>query len=269
MKIIYGVIGDPVEHSLSPIMHQASFETLDLDCTYHAFHVKPDDLESAIKGAEALGMGGLNITIPHKEQATRIASPDSLAESIGAINTISFSEGIRGYNTDGYGALRALTESNVKIKNREVLVLGAGGAARAIVFTLDGEGAYLTIANRTKGKATKLAREVGGIGMGLEDMRPQDADIIINTTPVGMHPNTNETLLTRADINSDQVVFDIVYNPIQTRLLREAEAVGATTIDGVKMLVHQGAESERIWLDIEPPTIEMEKAVRSALRGRK
>lgn len=266
MTAVFGILGDPVEHSLSPIMHLASFEAMELDCDYHAFHVKPESLISAIYGAKALGIEGLNITIPHKEHAMLAVDPDPLAAKIGAINTIALKDEIRGYNTDGYGALQALAESGVSVRGQKVLILGAGGAARAIAFTLHIEGAEITIANRTQTRAITLADEVGCIGLGLEEIQPHDADIIINTSSVGMHPYFEESLLSPDDIRAGHVVFDIVYNPIHTRLLRDAEKAGATTIDGVKMLVYQGAESERIWLGVKPPVDIMEEAVRRALQ---
>lgn len=281
MKTIFAVFGDPVEHSLSPVMHNAAYKALGMDCEYHKFRVTLDDLEGAIKGARAMGFGGLNLTIPLKEKALGIVEPDTMAQAIGAVNTIEFSgdtiagiTGIVGHNTDGIGAVKALAASGVDIPGSRVLILGAGGAARAVAYQLAKDGARVTIANRTLGKAQELAGNVRSVGnangTGLEELPKltADADIIINTTSVGMHPDTDRTLVTADMMHTGQVIFDIVYSPLETRLLREAKKAGAITIDGIKMLVLQGAESFRIWTGIEPPVDVMEQAVRDVL-GRK
>ncbi len=281
MKTIFAVFGDPVEHSLSPVMHNAAYKALGMDCEYHKFRVTLDDLEGAIKGARAMGFGGLNLTIPLKEKALGIVEPDTMAQAIGAVNTIEFSgdtiagiTGIVGHNTDGIGAVKALAASGVDIPGSRVLILGAGGAARAVAYQLAKDGARVTIANRTLGKAQELAGNVRSVGnangTGLEELPKltADADIIINTTSVGMHPDTDRTLVTADMMHTGQVIFDIVYSPLETRLLREAKKAGAVTIDGIKMLVLQGAESFRIWTGIEPPVDVMEQAVRDVL-GRK
>jgi len=281
VKTIFAVFGDPVEHSLSPVMHNAAYKALGMDCEYHKFRVTPDDLEGAIKGARAMGFGGLNLTIPLKEKALEIVEPDPMAQAIGAVNTIEFSDdtitgitGIVGHNTDGIGAVKALAASGVDIPGSRVLILGAGGAARAVAYQLAKDGARVIIANRTIGKAQELAGNVRSVGnangTGLEELPKltADADIIINTTSVGMHPDTDRTLVTADMMHTGQVIFDIVYSPLETRLLREAKKAGAITIDGIKMLVLQGAESFRIWTGIEPPVGVMEQAVRDVL-GRK
>ncbi len=272
------MFGDPVEHSLSPVMHNAAYKALGMDCEYHKFRVTPDDLEGAIKGARAMGFGGLNLTIPLKEKALGIVEPDTMAQAIGAVNTIEFSDdtiagitGIVGHNTDGIGAVKALAASGVDIPGSRVLILGAGGAARAVAYQLAKDGARVTIANRTLGKAQELAGNVRSVGdangTGLEELPglTADADIIINTTSVGMHPDTDRTLVTADMMHAGQVIFDIVYSPLNTRLLLEAKKAGAVTIDGIRMLVLQGAESFRIWTGIEPPVDVMEQAVRDVL----
>ena len=278
MKTIFAVFGDPVEHSLSPVMHNAAYKALGMDCEYYKFRVTPDDLEAAIKGARAMGFGGLNLTIPLKEKALEIVEPDTMARDIGAVNTIEFSDdtiagiaGIAGHNTDGIGAVKALTASGVDIPGSRVLILGAGGAARAVAYQLAKDGARVTIANRTLGRAQELAGNVRSVGdangTGLEKL-PEltaNADIIINTTSVGMHPDTDRTLVTADMMHTGQVIFDIVYSPLETRLLSEAKKAGAITIDGIRMLVLQGAESFRIWTGIEPPVDVMEQAVRDVI----
>ena len=281
MKTIFAVFGDPVEHSLSPVMHNAAYKALGMDCEYHKFRVTLDDLESAIMGAKAMGFGGLNLTIPLKEKALGIVEPDTMAQAIGAVNTIEFSDetiagiagitGIVGHNTDGIGAVKALAASGVDIPDSRILILGAGGAARAVAYQLAKDGARVTIANRTLGRAQDLAGNVRSVGnangTGLEEL-PEltaNADIIINTTSVGMHPDTDRTLVTADMMHTGQVIFDIVYSPLETRLLLEAKKAGAVTIDGIRMLVLQGAESFRIWTGIKPPVGVMEQAVRDVL----
>lgn len=268
---LFGILGDPVSHSLSPVMHNAAFRALGMDCEYHAFRVGKDALCDAIHGAYALGFGGLNLTIPLKEIALDIVKPTELTKKIGAVNTIDFKKGIVGYNTDGIGAKRALENNGIGIRGKDVLMLGAGGAARAVAFQLASDGAIITIANRTKERAVALAKDVSRIGeargKGLDELKAliQDCDILINSTAVGMTPRTSETIVTREMMHTELVVFDIVYNPVDTMLLKEARKAGAKTIDGVKMLVYQGEEAFKIWTGVAPPVDVMEKAVRKRL----
>lgn len=269
---LFGVLGDPVSHSLSPAMHNAAFHALGMDCEYHAFRVSQDNLRDAIHGAYALGFGGLNLTIPLKEKALGIVRPAELAERIGAVNTVDFRDGIVGYNTDGIGAKMALEERGIRISGKRVLLLGAGGAARAIAFQLAKDGATVTIANRTIERAQTLAREVSRVGSarasGFDDLKiqVQNCDILINSTSVGMLPEVSGTIVTSDMMHKDMVVFDIVYNPMNTRLLQEARRAEAMAIDGVMMLVYQGAEAFRIWTGRAPPVDVMEKAVRERLK---
>ncbi|MBC7086245.1 MAG: shikimate dehydrogenase [Methanomethylovorans sp.] len=271
MKRVFAVLGDPIEHSLSPLMHNAAFKALGMDCTYHAFQVNKENLKDAIKGANALGFGGLNLTVPLKEEALKIVEPDSLAAAIGAVNTVDFKEGIRGYNTDGIGAEKALIDAGVKIGGAKVVIIGAGGAARGICFQLARCGADVTIANRTPEKAIQLADDAAVIGnvkgCGLEQLDDliASADILINCTTLGMYPHVEDSIVTANQIHEDLVVFDIVYNPLKTKLLMEAEKAGAKTVSGVMMLVYQGAEAFRIWTGVEPPVEIMKKAVIGAL----
>ncbi|MCX9084084.1 MAG: shikimate dehydrogenase [Candidatus Methanoperedens sp.] len=268
---LFGVLGDPVSHSLSPVMHNAAFKALDMDCEYQAFRVSPEKLYNAIHGANALGFGGLNLTIPLKEKALEIVKPTELAKKIGAVNTVDFRNGITGHNTDGFGALKALEGGGIHVNGKNVLLIGAGGAARAIAFTLAEEGAKVTIANRTPQRAIFLAKDVGisgkTTGCGLDDLNEliNNSDILIHSTAIGMSPKVSETIVTSDMMHRDLVVFDIVYNPLNTRLLREARKAGAKTIDGVMMLVYQGAEAFKIWTGKNPPIDIMEKAVRERL----
>lgn len=278
MKRVFGVFGDPIAHSLSPAMHNAVFSALGMDCIYHAFRVKPEKLEKAILGAEAMGFGGLNLTVPLKETALKLdyIKPDPLAEKIGAVNTIVFGKNgeIKGYNTDGLGAKKALQNAAVEIKGSKIVVAGAGGAARAIAFQLAADGAEITIVNRTEGRAIELAKDISAaalsgdvMGRGLSGLKDllQDTDVLINTTTLGMHPNIDTSIAAAEDLHPGLTVFDIVYNPLETRLLKEAKASGAKTVSGVLMLVYQGAEAFRLWTGIEPPVELMKKTVLEAL----
>ncbi|MBN1134576.1 MAG: shikimate dehydrogenase [Methanosarcinaceae archaeon] len=271
MKTIFAVFGDPIEHSLSPIMHNSAFEKLGMDCVYHAFRVKREQLCDALFGAKAMGFGGVNLTVPLKVEALKTVDADSLAIRIGAVNTVDFKDGIRGYNTDGIGAKRALADSGVEVAGAKVLVVGAGGAARAICFQFASEGADVTIANRTEKRALELAHDVSSVGkahgtgvVNLKDLI-KEADILVNSTTLGMYPNTFESIATADQMHSELTVFDIVYNPLETRLLKEAKTAGATTVNGLMMFIHQGAESFKIWKGLEPPVDVMKKAVMEAL----
>lgn len=280
MKQVFGVFGNPIGHSLSPAMHNAAFSALGMDCIYHAFRVRPEKLEKAILGAEAMGFGGLNLTVPLKEEALKLdfIKPDPLAKRIGAVNTVIFEKTgeIQGYNTDGLGARQALLNAAVEIEGSRVVIAGAGGAARAVAFQLAADGADITVINRTEERALELAKEIsaetlpGKInGAGLSGLKEllQDADILINTTTLGMHPNTDTTIATAEELHSSLTVFDIVYNPLETRLLREAKAAGAKTVSGVLMLVYQGAEAFKLWTGVEPPIELMKKTVLEALQA--
>ena len=267
---IFGIFGDPIDHSLSPAMQSAAFRELSLDACYHAFRVVPGRLEDAVLGAWAMEFGGLNLTVPLKEKALTIDAlqPDELALAIGAVNTISFGQNQRmtGHNTDGKGALLALEKAGTAVKGSKVLLIGAGGAARAIAYTLMQEGAEISVSNRNARRAQDLAAFVGGRGFGfgeLEKLVPQ-ADIIINATTVGMKAGDGR-LFNGQLLHSRQVVFDIIYNR-ETELLLDARAAGAMAIDGVMMLVYQGAKALEIWTGKKAPVAVMEKAVREDLK---
>jgi shikimate dehydrogenase len=273
--LIFGIFGDPIEHSLSPRMHSAALQALGESGCYHAFRVTPKGLEDAIRGAAAMGFSGLNLTIPHKERALQIGivHPDALAISIGAVNTISFTPGekIRGYNTDGAGAILALHEAGAKVREREsrVLLIGAGGAARAIAYALAQEGAKISIVNRSAERAQQLAKSIGGSGYSLSEMKRlvSGAEVVINATSVGMKEG-DPRLFDGCLLHSGQIVFDIVYNR-DTELLQDARAAGALAIDGVMMLVYQGAKSLEIWTGRKAPVDVMERAVREGLKKRR
>jgi len=265
---IFGIFGDPIEHSLSPAMQNAALKAMGEDACYHAFRVGGERLREALIGAQAMGFAGLNLTIPLKERSLMVGilEPDPLARAIGAVNTVCFSEqGILGYNTDGWGASLALQESGISVRRRPVLIIGAGGAARAIAYTLKQEGADVIIANRSARRAEDLAAEIGGAGYGICHLKSLAArsDIIINCTSVGMREG-DPSLLEPDIFRQGQVVFDIVYNR-ETELLQDARRAGAIALDGVMMLVYQGAKALHIWTGKRAPVEVMETAVRDAL----
>ncbi|MGZ4936777.1 MAG: shikimate dehydrogenase [Halobacteriota archaeon] len=277
MTTIYGVLGHPIGHTLSPTMHNAAFDHLSLDARYYAFDVDERHVEVAVHGAQALGFGGLNITIPLKEVVLPYVEADVLAKRVGAVNTIDRAG--KGYNTDGVGATKALEHANVQLKGASVVLLGAGGAAKAIAAQLLLEGARVLVVNRTQSRSLLLAQHMTAENLacgcddieayGLDEIGPLlgEADVLINATPVGMHGAfADQTLVTSKQMHPGLAVFDIVYNPLLTPLLKEAHAAGARTIDGVKMLVYQGAASFTIWTCLEPPIAVMEEAVRQALQ---
>lgn len=269
---IAGLIGHPVEHSFSPPMHNAAFNALDMDWTYVAFDVEPSNLKSAIDGARSLNIKGLNVTIPHKIEVMKYLDEiDEVARLIGAVNTIDF-RNMKGYNTDGIGAVKAIEEVT-SIKNKNVVVAGAGGASRAISFYIAKYGAEsITILNRNVDKASNLAKDINLIDDVRADSISQindyvcEADILIDTTPVGMHPNVDADAIVGAeDMHEGLVVFDAVYNPNETSLIKQAIKANAKPVYGIKMLLYQGAESFKIWTGQNPPVDVMEDALRKTL----
>ena len=272
---IVGVIGDPVEHSRSPQMHNAAFAKAGLDYVYVPFHVLPNDLAAAIAGFQAINVVGINVTLPHKQAViSHLTSISREAELIGAVNTLTFTDaGIHGDNTDAPGVLRALEEnSNMSVPVGEnVVVLGAGGAARAVVVALALAGvASITIANRTVERAVALAEEMGqktGVsmrGLGLTDAQlpvaVRESLLLINTATVSM--DTTHPLLISADwLQPGTIVYDIVYTPPVTPLMRAAAARGCETLGGIGMLVHQGAIAFEKWTGIAPCTETMHQAL--------
>lgn len=272
---IVGLIGHPVEHSFSPPMHNAAFAELGLDYAYVAFDVNPDDLKSAVDGAKSLNIKGFNVTIPHKIEVMQYLDElDEVARLIGAVNTIDF-KNLKGYNTDGIGAVRAIEEVT-SIKDKNVVVAGAGGASRAISFYLAKFGAgSMTILNRNANKAKDLAGDVlksdliGDVGadsISEIDSYLKDADILVDTTPLGMDPHINDEPIAKSDAMHDGlVVFDAVYNPNETVLLKEAIKAGAKPVYGIKMLLYQGAESFKIWTGRDAPIDVMQDALNKHL----
>ena len=274
---VLGVIGDPIEHTFSPAMHNAGLEALNLNYIYLPFHVKEERLGECIQGAKAMGIQGLNVTIPHKSNVMKhLDDIDQVASMIGAVNTILRT---KGFNTDGYGCVRAI-EEKTSIKDKKVSITGAGGAARAVAFQIANSGIdELSILNRNLSKAQSLANDLKtnlesiGIDISinaydLEELKRElsDSHIFIDTTPIGMYPNVDDKPVASADmLHEDLLVNDIVYTPMKTSLIREAELANAEVVYGYKMLLYQGIRSFEIWLDRVAPVDVMEKALLDVL----
>jgi len=268
---LYGVFGDPVRHSRSPIMLGRAFAETGTNAAYVAFHVKAEALGDAVRGVRALGLRGVNVTIPHKVEVMRYLDEiDETARVIGAVNTVVNRDGrLIGYNTDGIGYVRSLKEeTGAALRGARILLLGAGGASRGVGYALAKEGpAKLIVANRTSEKAEELARELGaaadaeGIGWDRIDHIIGNVDIIINTTPIGMSPNTDATPIDPAGIAPGTVVSDLIYNPLKTKLLIEAEAAGRVVHGGLGMFVYQGAYAFEYWTGLPAPVAAMREAV--------
>ncbi|MBX9954066.1 shikimate dehydrogenase [Peribacillus simplex] len=277
MKKIYGVMGDPIVHSMSPDIHNDAFEKENIEAVYHHFHVTKEGLNDAVKGMKALGIEGFNITIPHKTSIIPFLDEvDELALAIGAVNTVVNKNGrFIGYNTDGKGFFKSLCdEISGDIKAKKTLVIGAGGAARAIYFTLVKEGVkQVDIANRTKERAAQLVSDCpyDKVSKALSIIEAEESlsqyDLIIQTTSSGMSPELDHSPLKVDQLKTGAIVSDIIYNPLQTKLLREAGEKGAETQNGLGMFINQAALAFEIWTGIMPDTARMTDIVLNKLGG--
>ncbi|MFC6721777.1 shikimate dehydrogenase [Halobacteriaceae archaeon SHR40] len=269
---VYGLLGNPVGHSLSPPMHEAGYEKLDIDARYVTFEPPVEKGAEAVESAAMLGVSGLNVTIPFKQDVLDAVEPDDIAARIGAVNTIDFStDPPTGYNTDAAGLVRAFEHHGVSLEGQAVLV-GAGGAGRAAAFALADEGMTVGIANRTVEKGVDLAADVTesavdgtASGHALDTLSEllADADVLVNATSVGMEEDRSP--VPEDALHGDLAVLDAVYSPIETRLLREAAAAGATTVDGAWMLLYQGVEAFERWTGEDAPVDAMNEALRAHL----
>ncbi len=259
---IYGLIGNPVSHSISPIIHNTLFREMNLNGAYVPFKV--DNVGDFVRAFRGLDVKGYSVTIPHKESAiNHLDALDLLAKKIGAVNTIVNRDGkLVGLNTDCKAAIQALEDihqvsglgtKNDHLKGKRVTLLGAGGAARAIAFGLQERGAQVTIVNRNYERAQSLAKDVGCLSGKLNDLTSIEADILINATPVGMFPEVNETPIDKKHLKPNMIVFDTIYNPLETRLLREAKTQGCKTLGGLPMFVNQAAAQFELWTGLKPP----------------
>jgi shikimate dehydrogenase len=274
---LYGVIGDPIEHTLSPALQNAAFQALNLDDVFLAFHVLPSQVEAAMNGVRSLGIRGLNVTMPHKKAVIPFLDEvDETAQFLESVNTIFNDNGkLRGFSTDGTGAHRALEENGAELAGKKLVLLGAGGAAKAIAYALAREVDELVLLNRTPQKLAGLAetlnqkfrKKVAVASTAPDDIRQnlQDADILINATNVGMHPQPRLSLVKPEWLTSRLTVMDIVYNPLETQLAKDAKTAGARVVSGVEMLLYQGAASFELWTGKAAPVEVMRKAALSQL----
>jgi shikimate dehydrogenase len=281
MRVCF-LLGYPVGHSMSAVMHNAAFQELGLDYRYELKSVPPEELGSLVASElRRPDFAGGSVTIPHKLAIMEhLDGVDPSALRIGAVNTIVIEDGqLKGYNTDGIGALMGITEAYGEIGEARVVMVGAGGAARAVGYHLSTEVRELTIANRTIERAEELAKSLSANPECRATVRTiplendtlesaiEEADILVNGTPLGMHPKTEETPIQKEMLHSGLLVFDLVYNPIKTKLLREAEEAGAAILPGVNMLVYQGVAAFKMWTGEDPQVETMKAAVVKALGG--
>ena len=282
MNTPLGIIGHPISHSISPLFQQAALDFCGVDAEYRAYPVAPEEVGAFVAGLRQPGVLGINVTVPHKEAVIPFLDEiDDWATEAGAVNTIVNREGrLTGHNTDGYGFLRALREgAGFEPKGQTTLILGAGGAARGVVLALArAEVGNLTIANRTPERAENLAQLARGRGITSHAIPLAGADLaevaasaelIVNCTTIGMThgPGDEDTPLPRQAIPATTLVYDLVYNPLETRLLREASQAGAATLGGIQMLVYQGAASFELWLEQPAPVPVMLAAATRAMQS--
>lgn len=279
---IYGVIANPVAHSMSPAIHNAAFEEIGFDGVYVPFKVEGNAAEF-VRAFRDIDVQGYSVTIPHKQGVIpAVDDLDRIVRETGALNTIANRDGrLFGTNTDITGAIRALeeamadelprrtqkSENGSPLEGKRVLLLGAGGAARALAFGLAMRGAKITIANRTYERGVKLSQEVGCDCRRLEEAASCEPDILINTTSVGMSPNVDATPVPPEALREGMIVFDAVYNPAETRLLKDAGAAGCRTVSGTAWFVNQAAEQFELWTGRPAPRAVMERVIRERLSG--
>ena len=262
---VYGVIGDPIAHSLSPHLHNAGFHARRVNAVYLPFLVK--DLRDFLAAIQPLGIRGFSVTLPHKQRILRhLDDCDPLAAAIGAVNTVVIRNRgkLYGYNTDYVGVLRAL-ERRIPIRGSRVLVFGAGGAARAVAFALESGGASVAVCARRPEQARKLARAVHGEAVPRRALKREFFDAIANATPVGMHPDESRSPLEARELNC-RLVFDLIYRPRETKLLKLAARRGIETVSGVEMFLAQGIAQWEIWMGERAPEKPMRAAVLETLR---
>ena len=264
---IFALFGNPVAHSLSPTMHNTAFREMNIPGEYVPFCV--ENIEDAVRGVRGLNIRGVSVTIPFKTAVMAyLDETDDEALKVGAVNTIVNRGGrLTGHNTDWLGLILTLREA-MEIKGKTFVVLGAGGTARAALFGVLREGGMPVIVNRTREKGEQLAKEWGCPFYPLEEIGKITAEVLINTTPVGMAPDTGRSPIPREVLTGYRWVMDVIYNPWKTKLLRDAEDSGCTVLPGLEMFVHQGAEQLKLWTGREPPRDLMRQVVRERLRDR-
>jgi len=280
---IIGIIGHPIKHSYSPFIHNVAIQLKKIDYVYLPFDIPSSNLKSALKGMTALGIKGFNVTIPHKE--TVIQYMNSVSEEvamIGSVNTIVNDQGgLIGHNTDAYGILETLLPFKDDISGNQVCVIGAGGSARAVIYILirHFKQKKIFIINRNERRAENLkeyfSEKMKFSSIKTKELIPpaafevmRDSKLVINATPVGMYPNQNDSITTSPDVFSkDQIIFDLVYNPQKTLLLKTAEKAGAKTINGFDVLINQAAKSFELWTGVDFPKEEVQKSLQLYLNN--
>ncbi|MEM8865548.1 MAG: shikimate dehydrogenase [Planctomycetota bacterium] len=274
---VYGVVADPVGHSLSPQIHNAAFAHAGVDAVYCPFRVPIDDLEQFVKDVPRLGLKGLSVTIPHKESISRhLTKIDPAAKGIAAVNTVLFRDGeIVGYNTDckaamdameaGLGAAGGTPADESPLGGKRALVLGAGGVSRAIMYGLQKRGAKATIASRTRSRSDQLAKEFGAKAIEWNARHNGEYEVLINGTPIGMHPNVDESPYNRSYLRPGMLVFDTVYNPESTLLVKEAREHGCTVVTGVEMFIRQAGLQFQLFTGKPAPNDVMRETLKRAI----
>ena len=266
----YCIIGDPIDHSLSPAIHNAAFTTLGLNCSYIAFRVQEGQLKNSMDSLRAINIGGFNVTMPHKVTVLNyVDGSDKIVEMVGAANTVNNEGGkFHAYNTDVVGFIEPLRQRKIDLNGCEVLILGAGGAARAVAVALSQEKGVskINIFNRDIDRSTNLANIINKSGIETSTISQNDvqkiafrSNLIINTTPLGM--KNEQSLIKTSSISKEAIVYDIVYRPIETKLLENAKTAGAQVIYGYEMLLEQAIASFKIWFRIDPPIESMKKVL--------
>lgn len=276
----YGLFGCPVEHSFSPQMHNSVFNKLNLNCVYLAFEIEPEELKVSLNALINLGFKGINITVPHKQSCMQyLHKIDEEAQIIGAVNTVKIKQSkLIGYNTDGIGFLNSLSARGIQLTGSSVWILGAGGASRAISISMiineDIKKVY--IYDIDSSKAMNLVNDLNAIkkdiAFKVDEENLNDVagsiDILVNATPVGL--NQKDIPISLELLNPDfKLVYDLIYNPSETELLKLSKEKGIETMNGMKMLVHQGAASFKIWTGIKPPVNVMESSVNKCIYSKK
>lgn len=261
---VYGIVGSPLTHTLSPEMHNAAFKAMGMNAVYKVFET--DNLKASLKSMVSAGVKGLSVTIPYKTEVIPLLDEiDKVALRLGAVNTIVNSSGrLIGYNTDAEGFLTSLGPDGIS-SYKNALIIGAGGAARAVAFSLIDNGISVAITNRSEARGKSLAMELGCYFLPLKDLRECKADMLINTTPVGTWPDVDNCPFPQQLLRGDMTVIDVIYNPLETKMLSIARARGCRTIRGITMFVYQGVLQFRLWTGLNPPVQLMMETVRRYL----
>jgi shikimate dehydrogenase len=279
MEKVFGLLGHPVGHSMSPLIHNDAFSKLAIEARYHAFDVSPDNVKQAIEGIRALNIAGCNVTVPHKIAVMEYLDEiDTEAQQIGAVNTIVNQNGkLIGYNTDGRGYVNSLLdETGADISDKNFLIIGAGGGARGIVTALLRHGiGHISITNRTIEKATSLMKlaemfetTAELIEKDVAEEKLNEYDVIINTTSIGMSPNIENTPISLEFLKKGTIVSDLIYNPLETKFLKQAKSRGGKTVNGIGMFVNQAVLAFEHWTGEKPDHEQMKKIVLQQLGGK-